>query len=106
MASTGLRFSHTDTKTFELFQCGDHAMKRLNFIKAENLDRQFDEGQSVLEHFDLKNIRRPGLETKRVNVDFPMWMIASLDKEAQRLGINRQAVIKTWIAQLLEEKTA
>lgn len=75
-------------------------------MKAEQLDKLFDEGDSILEHFDLSTARRPGLETKRVNVDFPVWMIDSLDREAQRLGINRQAVIKTWIAQMLEKKAA
>ena len=75
-------------------------------MKAEDLDKQFDEEGPVLEHFDLSSTRRPGLETKRVNVDFPMWMVEALDKEAQRLGIHRQAVIKTWIAQLLDAKSA
>ncbi len=75
-------------------------------MKAEELDRKFDEGSSVLEHFDLSTARHPGLETKRINIDFPIWMVDALDKEAQRLGIHRQAVIKTWIAQLLDSKAA
>jgi hypothetical protein len=75
-------------------------------MNAEELDRKFDEGGSVLEYFDLSTARRPALETKRINVDFPMWMVEALDKEAQRLGIHRQAVIKTWIAQLLDSRTA
>ena len=75
-------------------------------MKAEELDKKFDEGVPILEHFDLSTARRPGLETKRVNVDFPMWMVEALDKEAQRLGVHRQALIKTWIAQILDEKAA
>lgn len=81
-------------------------MKRLKSIKAEELDQKFDDGVAVLEHFDLSTARRPGLEIKRVNVDFPMWMVEALDKEARRLGVHRQAVIKTWIAQLLDSKAA
>jgi hypothetical protein len=75
-------------------------------MKAEELDKKFDADGSVLEYFDLSTVRRPGLETKRVSVDFPMWMVDALDKEAQRLGIHRQAVIKTWIAQLLDSRVA
>ncbi len=63
-------------------------------MKAEELDKKFDEGVSVLEHFDLTTIRRPGLETERINIDFPVWMVEALDKEAQRLGVHRQAVVK------------
>lgn len=71
-------------------------------MKAEDLDKKFDDGQDVLEYFDLSTVSRPGLETKRVNVDFPQWMVDALDREAQRLGIYRQAVIKFWIAQRLD----
>ena len=79
-------------------------MIRLNSMKAEELDKKFDEGIEILEHFDLKSAKRPGLETKRVNVDFPMWMVDALDKEAQGLGVHRQAIIKTWIAKMLDAK--
>ncbi len=75
--------------------------KKTKTITAEEFDRIFDEGGDVMPYLDLENIRRPGLEIKRVNVDFPVWMIHSLDREAQRLGITRQAVIKTWLAERL-----
>lgn len=71
-------------------------------MKAEELDQKFDEGEEVLQYFDLNSIKRPGLEIKRVNVDFPVWMVEALDRESQRLGIGRQAVIKTWIAERLD----
>jgi hypothetical protein len=71
-------------------------------MKAEALDQKFDDGEDVLEHFDLTSLKRPGLEIKRVNVDFPQWMVDSLDNEANRLGIHRQAVIKFWIAERLK----
>jgi hypothetical protein len=71
-------------------------------MKAEELDQKFDDGEDVLEHFDLSSLKRPGLKIKRVNVDFPQWMVDSLDHEANRLGIHRQAVIKFWIAERLK----
>ncbi len=70
-------------------------------MKAEELDRKFDDGEDVLEYFDLSTVSRPGLETKRVNVDLPQWMVDALDREAQRLGVHRQAIIKFWIAERL-----
>jgi hypothetical protein len=74
-------------------------------MKAKALDKKFDEGKSVLEHFDISKATRPGQEQKRVNVDFPIWMIQLLDKEAKRLGVPRQSLIKVWLAEKLE-KTA
>jgi hypothetical protein len=71
-------------------------------MKAEELDRKFDDGEEVLEHFDPSTLKRPGLEAKRVNVDFPQWMVDALDKEAKHLGVHRQAVIKFWIAERLK----
>ncbi len=71
-------------------------------ITASDFDNKFDSNEDITEFLDLKNARRPGLEIKRVNVDFPEWMIESLDKEANRLGITRQALIKVWIADKLE----
>jgi hypothetical protein len=70
-------------------------------ISAEEFDRRFDDGEDVSEFLDLSSLRRPNLEAKRVNVDFPVWMVNGLDKEAQRLGVTRQALIKMWIAEKL-----
>ena len=72
-------------------------------MKAKDLDKKFDRGEAVLEHFELSQAKRPGQEQKRVNVDFPTWMIRSLDKEAKRLGVPRQSLIKIWIAEKLEK---
>ncbi|MBN1930448.1 MAG: hypothetical protein JW786_02420 [Desulfobacterales bacterium] len=72
-------------------------------MKAKTLDKKFDEGKSVLEHFDVSKATKPGQEQKRVNVDFPTWMLQLLDKEAKRLGIPRQSLIKVWIAEKLEK---
>jgi hypothetical protein len=74
-------------------------------MKAKTFDRKFDEGESILDQLDLSKARRPEREQKRVNVDFPVWMIHSLDKEAKRLGVPRQAIIKIWLAERLEQTT-
>lgn len=70
-------------------------------MKAKDLDRKFDEGESIVKELDLSKARRPNQQQKRVNVDFPVWMIQSLDKEARRLGVPRQAIIKIWLAERL-----
>jgi hypothetical protein len=71
-------------------------------MKAEEFDRKFDAGEDVTDDLDLTGLRRPALEQRRVNVDFPSWMIESLDREARRLGVTRQSIIKIWIAERLE----
>ena len=75
-------------------------------MKAKNLDRAFDAGEDITQFLDLSKARRPKQEQKRVNVDFPIWMIQSLDKEAKRLGVPRQSLIKVLIAQHLEKTRA
>ena len=72
-------------------------------MKPSELDRIFDEGaEDITEHLDLSTATRPNRDVKRVNVDFPTWMVASLDREARRLGVTRQSVIKMWIAERLD----
>lgn len=73
-------------------------------MKAEEFDRRFDEGEDVTAALDLSGARRPGYEQRRVNVDFPAWMVESLDREAKRLGVTRQSIIKVWIAERLEHR--
>ena len=73
-------------------------------MKARNLDKKFDEGKDISKHLDLSRARRLEQEQRRVNVDFPEWMIASLDREAKRMGVSRQAVIKIWLAERLEKE--
>lgn len=72
-------------------------------ITAEEFDRRFDDGESIVDYLDLSSLRRPGQEAKRVNVDFPAWVVKGLDTEARRLGVTRQALIKIWIAERLEK---
>jgi hypothetical protein len=73
-------------------------------MKARDFDRKFDEGEAVTGDLDLSKVRKPAQEQRRVNVDFPSWMIQSLDREARRLGVTRQSIIKVWIAERLERK--
>lgn len=75
-------------------------------MKAKSFDRKFDDGKNVSEDVDLTTIRRPTQEQRRVNADFPTWMIESLDHEAARLGVTRQSIIKVWIAERLEQKAS
>jgi len=75
-------------------------------MKTEEFDKKFDDGEDVSEHLDFSKATRPGREQKRVNVDFSVWMIQSLDREAKRLGVPRQSVIKVWIADRLEHVRA
>jgi len=72
-------------------------------ISAEEFDAKFDAGEDIMEYLDISSIRRPGLETKRVNVDFPQWMVDRLDQEAKRRGVTRQALVKIWLAELLDK---
>jgi hypothetical protein len=72
-------------------------------ISAEEFDRLFDEGSDEIDQYiDWSKARRPGQEAKRVNVDFPQWMVAKLDAEAKRRGVTRQALIKMWLAEKLD----
>ena len=72
-------------------------------MKAKSFDAKFDKGEDVTGILDLSKARRPLQEQRRVNVDFPTWMIESLDREAGRLGVTRQSVIKVWLAERLEQ---
>ncbi len=70
-------------------------------ITVEEFDARFDRGEDVSDYVDWAHARRPGVEPRRVNVDFPGWMVDGLDREARRLGVSRQALIKLWIADRL-----
>ena len=72
-------------------------------MKARDFDKKFDEGNDISKYLDISKARRLKQEQKRVNVDFPLWMIQLLDKEAKRLGVPRQSIIKVWIADRLEK---
>jgi hypothetical protein len=73
-------------------------------MKASEFDKKFDEGvEDIVDDLDMATATRPLKEQRRVNVDFPTWMVESLDREASRLGVTRQSIIKIWIAERLEK---
>ena len=78
-------------------------MRLRYIIKANKLDEMFDRGDDITEHMDLSSIRRPNRKAKRVNIDFPTWVVNRLDSEARRLGVSRQALVKMWIAEKFEK---
>jgi hypothetical protein len=75
-------------------------------MKADEFDKNFDEGDDIQNVLDLSKAKRTMQDQKRVNVDFPAWMIESLDREASRVGVTRQSIIKVWLAERLEELAA
>ena len=77
-------------------------MKAQGMITTEEFDEKFDNGEDISAYVDWSKARRPNLEARRVNVDFPAWMVDRLDKEARHLGVTRQSVIKMWIAERLK----
>ncbi|CAI4167159.1 CopG family transcriptional regulator [Alteromonas macleodii] len=72
-------------------------------MKAKNFEDKFENGDEVLQHLDLSKAKRPMQKQKRINVDIPEWMIDSLDREAGRVGVTRQSIIKVWLAERLEQ---
>ena len=73
-------------------------------MKAEEFEKLFDDGEDIAHLLDLSSARRPNLEQKRVNVDFPIWMVNQLDREAKHVGVTRQSIIKMWLAERLESR--
>jgi macrodomain Ter protein organizer (MatP/YcbG family) len=72
-------------------------------MKAKEFDKKFDDGEDISQYLDISKARRPQQDQKRVNVDFPVWMIQQLDREARRLGVPRQSIIKVWVAERLQK---
>lgn len=70
-------------------------------MKTSDFDKRFDSGEDINDALDREKSRRPGLEQKRVNIDFPRWMIERLDREADRAGVTRQSIVKLWISERL-----
>jgi hypothetical protein len=73
-------------------------------MKAEEFDAKFDNGEDITEFINLSNAHRPRYEQKRVNIDFPLWMIEALEHEAKRLGVTSDSIIKLWLAERLDRK--
>ncbi len=76
-------------------------------MKAKDFDKKFDDNKKdIIDDLDLSTVKRPNQSQKRINVDFPTWVIDSLDREARRVGVTRQSIIKLWLVERLEEKAA
>ena len=76
-------------------------------MKANKFDKKFDDNEDdIIDNLDLSTLNRPNQTQKRINVDFPIWVIESLDKEASRVGVTRQSIIKLWLVERLEERSA
>ncbi|MSP43477.1 MAG: CopG family transcriptional regulator [Alphaproteobacteria bacterium] len=71
-------------------------------MKTSKFDEKFDAGEDITDMLDISSARRPGQTAKRVNVDFPLWMVQRIDREARRLGVTRQSLIKLWLAEKLD----
>jgi hypothetical protein len=75
-------------------------------MKASEFDARFEEGKSIMAELELSSMRKPNLGQRRVNVDFPIWMIDALDRTARKMGVTRQSVIKMWLAERLKHEGA
>lgn len=71
-------------------------------MKANEFDKAFDAGEDVSAAVDWSKARRPNDQPRRVNVDFPAWVVEALDRQARHLGVTRQSLIKLWIAERLQ----
>jgi hypothetical protein len=71
-------------------------------MKAEAFDQHFDQGETITECLDLSQARRPGHELRAVTIEFPEWMLRALDREARRLGVSRESIVKVLLAERLE----
>jgi len=80
----------------------NNKIQPISVVNSSEFDRRFDDVESIIEVLDVAAARRRRHEQKRVNVDFPLWMVEQLDQEANRLGVTRQSIIKVWLAERLE----
>jgi hypothetical protein len=84
--------------------CENQDKMKKKSISAEEFDDRFDQAEDIVEYLAVDKAERPGIKQRRVSVDFPVWMVQELDREATRLGITRQSVIKFWISEKLSPK--
>ena len=76
-------------------------------MKAEEFDKKFDDGiDDIIDNLDLSTMRRPNQERRKIDIDFPSWIVDSLDREALRIGVTRQAIIKVWLAERLQAEAS
>jgi hypothetical protein len=103
IASTGLLWLPIETSKFVWSQQDARANWKWSCMKAEEFEKKFDEAkEDLLEDLELSTARRVNLEQKRINVDFPNWIVEALDREATRIGVTRQSIIKMWLVERLQ----
>jgi hypothetical protein len=73
-------------------------------MTAQEFEQRFDEGEDITPFIDMSSIRRPGVEPRRVNVDFPEWMIEKLDWQSRLIGVSRQALVKLWVSERIQKE--
>lgn len=78
--------------------------KKNRSLSSDAFDSTFDAGEDITRHLDIAQAHRPGRASQRLSVDAPAWMVDRLDREAERLGITRQSLIKVWLAERLEQR--
>ncbi len=74
-------------------------------MKAEELDKKFDEGEDILDYCDLSTAKRPGLETNNITINLPQWLLRTMEKEAQKIGVNTETIIKFRLAEYYNHQT-
>lgn len=79
-------------------------MKNPSIITAQEFEQRFDDGEDITPYIDESSIHRPGLESRRVNVDFPEWIIQKLDLQAKLIGVSRQSLIKLWVSERIQQE--
>lgn len=79
-------------------------MKKRSTMTAKEFEKHFDEGEDITPYIEKSSVRRPGLEARRVNVDFPEWIIEKLDLQSKRIGVSRQALIKLWVSERIQHE--
>jgi hypothetical protein len=79
-------------------------MKKQSTMTAQEFEQRFDEGEDITPFSDMSSIRRPGLEPRRVNVDFPELMIEKLDWQSRLIGVSRQALVKLWVSERIQKE--
>ena len=79
-------------------------MKKQSPMTAQEFEQRFDDGEDITPFIDMSSIRRPGVEPRRVNVDFPEWMIEKLDWQSRLIGVSRQALVKLWVSERIQKE--
>jgi hypothetical protein len=100
----GLLFIQSEITILELYQSENQEQMKKKSITASEFDQKFDSNENIMDHLDLNKASRPGLEQRRVSVDFPDWMVKELDRVSKRLGVTRQSIIKIFISDKLKEE--